>query len=110
VVRRVQSIEEDCVNVRVTAEVTVGALDDGNRAVLAADKFDFELDEQCQEYSECGGLTEFTKAGKAIFDVEYKTGLTLNCAQFASLSINALKKDLDLIGAGDSGYLRLTCP
>jgi hypothetical protein len=74
------------------------------------DKFDFELDEQCQEYSECGSFTEFTKAGKAIFDVEYKTGLTLNCAQFASLSINALKKDLDLIGAGDSGYLRLTCP
>jgi len=74
------------------------------------DKFDFELDEQCQEYSECGSFTEFTKAGKAIFDVEYKTGLTLNCAQFTSLSINALKKDLDLVGAGDSGYLRLTCP
>jgi hypothetical protein len=35
-IRRVQSVEEDCVNVRVTAEVAVGALDDGNRAVLAA--------------------------------------------------------------------------
>jgi hypothetical protein len=28
----------------------------------------------------------------------------------ARLAINALKKDLDLVGAGDSGYLRLTCP
>jgi hypothetical protein len=74
------------------------------------DKFDFELDEQCQEYSECGSFTEFTKAGKAIFDVEYKTSLTLNCSQFGSLSINALKKDLDLVGAGDPGYLRQTCP
>jgi len=74
------------------------------------DKFDFELDEQCQEYSECGSFTEFTKAGKAIFDVEYKTSLTLNCSQFGSLSINALKKDLDLVGAGDSGYLRQICP
>ena len=74
------------------------------------DKFDFELDEQCQEYSECGSFTEFTKSGKAIFDVEYKANLTLNCSQFASLSINALKKDLDLVGAGDSGYLRQTCP
>ena len=35
-VRRVQSVEEDCVDVRVTTEVAVGALDDGNRAVLAA--------------------------------------------------------------------------
>jgi hypothetical protein len=34
-VRRVQSIEEDCVNVGVAAQVAVGALDDGNRAVLA---------------------------------------------------------------------------
>ena len=74
------------------------------------DKFDFELDEQCQEYSECDSFTEFTKSGKAIFDVEYKTNLTLNCSQFSSLSINALKKDLDLVGAGDSGYLRQTCP
>jgi hypothetical protein len=74
------------------------------------DKFDFELDEQCQEYSECDSFTEFSKAGKAIFDVEYKANLTLNCSQFGSLSINALKKDLDLVGAGDSGYLRQTCP
>jgi hypothetical protein len=74
------------------------------------DKFDFELDEQCQEYSECGSFTEFTKSGKAIFDVEYKSNLTLSCSQFGSLSINALKKDLDLVGAGDSGYLRQTCP
>jgi len=86
----------------------VTKLDRTNQRLV--DKFDFELDEQCQEYSECGSFTEFTKAGKAIFDVEYKTGLTLNCAQFTSLSINALKKDLDLVGAGDSGYLRLTCP
>jgi hypothetical protein len=74
------------------------------------DKFDFELDEQCQEYSECDSFTEFSKSGKAIFDVEYKANLTLNCSQFSSLSINALKKDLDLVGAGDSGYLRQTCP
>ena len=74
------------------------------------DKFDFELDEQCQEYSECDSFTEFSKAGKAIFDVEYKANLTLNCSQFSSLSINPLKKDLDLVGAGDSGYLRQTCP
>jgi len=74
------------------------------------DKFDFELDEQCQEYSECDSFTEFTKSGKAIFDVEYKTNVTLNCSQFGTLSINALKKDLDLVGAGDSGYLRQTCP
>jgi hypothetical protein len=74
------------------------------------DKFDFELDEQCQEYSECDSFTEFAKAGKAIFDVEYKTNLTLSCSQFASLTINALTKDLDLVGASDSGYLRQTCP
>jgi hypothetical protein len=35
-IRRIYAIQEDCVNVWVTPEVTVGALDDGNRAVLAA--------------------------------------------------------------------------
>jgi len=64
---------------------------DGQRLV---DKFDFELDEQCQEYSECDSFTEFTKSGKVIFDVEYKTNLTLNCSQFGSLSINASKRTL----------------
>ena len=33
--------------------------------------FDFELDEQCYEYMECSSLTPFTRAGKAVFEVEY---------------------------------------
>jgi hypothetical protein len=35
-IRRIYAIQENFVNVWVTPEVTVGALDDGNRAVLAA--------------------------------------------------------------------------
>jgi len=77
----------------------VTKLDRTNQRLV--DKFDFELDEQCQEYSECAASLSLPRPASDLH-VEYKTGLTLNCSQFSSLAINALKKDLDLVGAGDS--------
>ncbi|WP_078305518.1 endo alpha-1,4 polygalactosaminidase [Deinococcus sp. LM3] len=77
---------------------------------MMVEKFDGILNEQCQEYNECGALAEYTKRGKLALNVEYKQGLSLNCAQFTSLGVNSLKKDLNLVGANMSGYLRQTCP
>ena len=65
--------------------------------------FDFAVDEQCFQYREClssdnggFGLDEFTTAGKAVFEIEYR----LTRAQFCPAAIrdhfNALRKRLDL--------------
>jgi hypothetical protein len=77
---------------------------------MMVEKFDGILNEECQRYSECGPLAEYPSRGKPAFDVEYKSSLTLACSNFATLGVNALKKDLNLVGGAQSGYLRVVCP
>jgi hypothetical protein len=65
--------------------------------------FDFAVDEQCFQYHEClssqnggFGLDEFTRAHKAVFEIEYR----LNRDQFCPAAIrdhfNGLRKRLSL--------------
>lgn len=65
--------------------------------------FDFAVDEQCFQYAEClssqnggFGLDEFTRAHKAVFDIEYKLKLTQFCPAALRDHFNALRKRLDL--------------
>lgn len=59
--------------------------------------FDYAINEQCQQYNECGSYdTSFTAAGKAVFQVEYKLSLVKFCGQANSANRNAIKKDYDL--------------
>ena len=37
--------------------------------------FDWALNEQCFQYQECGLLTPFRNAGKAVMNIEYKLGV-----------------------------------
>jgi hypothetical protein len=72
--------------------------------------FDWALNEQCFEYSECGAYTaagSFLPAGKAVFDVEYN--VSPDCATAATDHMNAQKTDLDLVGATSSGYSYAPC-
>jgi hypothetical protein len=72
--------------------------------------FDWALNEQCYEYSECGVYTaagSFIPAGKAVFDVEYNVSPT--CAQADQDHLNAQRTDLDLVGATAAGYLYTPC-
>ncbi len=75
---------------------------------MMVEKFDGILNEECQRYSECGPLAEYISRGKPALDVEY-TG-TLNCSMASSLGATFIKRDLDLVGPNDSGYLRVVCP
>ena len=61
--------------------------------------FDFELDEQCYEYTECNTLTPFTRAGKAVFEVEYNEAPAAFCPTMRALGFSSMKKDLDLTAA-----------
>jgi len=77
-------------------------------ARLAA--FDWALNEQCFEYTECDAYTapgSFLPAGKAVFDVEYDTAP--GCSQASSWKMNAQRTDLDLVGIQDSGYTYQPC-
>ena len=58
--------------------------------------FDFALDEQCFQYSECSALRPFSRAGKAVFEVEYNLPPSRFCARANALGMMAMRKTLDL--------------
>jgi hypothetical protein len=58
--------------------------------------FDFALDEQCFQYSECGKLLPFIAAGKPVFEVEYTLAASKFCPKANAVNFNSLKKNLEL--------------
>ena len=71
---------------------------------MMVEKFDGILNEQCQEFNECAALAEYPKRGKLALNVEYNSGITLDCTLSNKLLINSIKKDLGLAGGTMSGY------
>jgi hypothetical protein len=65
--------------------------------------FDWALDEQCFQYTECGKLLPFIKTGKAVFEVEYSLPTSKFCPEANSLNFNSMKKHLNL------GVYRVPC-
>jgi hypothetical protein len=65
--------------------------------------FDWALNEECFQYSECDALTSFIAAGKAVFQVEYQGDSTSFCPTANTLGFSTMKKRLAL----DSW--RITC-
>ncbi len=62
--------------------------------------FDFALNEQCNQYRECGGYRVFLQAGKAVFNAEYGSSTSF-CAADNELNINGVLYSLQL---DDSAY------
>jgi len=58
--------------------------------------FDFVIDEQCNQYSQCGNYSSWQAAGKAIFNVEYKLGTSKFCPQDNSTNFNGILKNYSL--------------
>jgi hypothetical protein len=58
--------------------------------------FDFAVNEQCAEYTECTSLDPFTTAGKAVAEVEYNTDPATFCADAVKAGRSAAKMALDL--------------
>jgi hypothetical protein len=65
--------------------------------------FDWALNEQCFQFSECARLKPFTTAGKAVFQVEYDLAPSSFCAQARRLGFSSLRKHLKL------GAWRIAC-
>jgi hypothetical protein len=76
--------------------LSVALKNDVAQAAELESRFDFALDEQCFQYSECDLLRPFTGAGKAVFEVEYKLSPSNFCPQARTLGFMAMKKNLSL--------------
>jgi hypothetical protein len=76
--------------------LSVGLKNDLDQAAALEPSFDWILNEQCNEYSECGMLSSFTNKGKAAFNTEYSGSASSVCPQMATAKISSLIKDLDL--------------
>ena len=76
--------------------LSVGLKNDLDQIPDLLGSFDWALDEQCFEYSECDSLTLFIRAGKAVFEVEYNGNTSDFCSKANALGINSMKKRLRL--------------
>ena len=76
--------------------LSVGLKNDLDQAKDLQPFFDWALNEQCFQYKECGNLTWFTAAGKAVFQVEYELAPNAFCPTANSLNFNSLRKNYDL--------------
>jgi hypothetical protein len=84
-------------NLAHTYGLTVALKNDVEQVSDLAPYFDYAVNEQCQQYSECSGYTaNFINAGKAVFQVEYKLHLVKFCPLANTENRNAILKDFDL--------------
>lgn len=58
--------------------------------------FDFAVNEECAAYDECGELTPFVRAGKAVLHVEYEVPAAEFCADSRRLGLSSMEKKLEL--------------
>jgi Glycoside-hydrolase family GH114 len=77
--------------------LTVALKNDVEQVPDLAPYFDYAINEQCQQYSECGTYTtNFVNAGKAVFQVEYKLKTSKFCPPANADDRNAIRKTFDL--------------
>jgi hypothetical protein len=88
--------------------MSVGLKGDVDQALDLQPYFDWSLNEQCYQYSECGNLAAFINNNKAVFNCEYRKG-TAQCPTMISMHINSMTRDQNLVGPISSGYLRTPC-
>jgi endo-alpha-1,4-polygalactosaminidase (GH114 family) len=75
---------------------TVALKNDVEQIPDLAPYFDYGINEQCEQYSECGNYTTFVNAGKAVFQVEYKLSTSKFCPPANAANRNAIIKTFDL--------------
>jgi hypothetical protein len=89
--------DESLANLAHSYGLTAGLKNDVGQLSALAPYFDFAINEQCQQYTECSGYrTSFIAAGKAVFQVEYKLSTSSFCAKANAANRNAILKNLSL--------------
>ncbi len=86
-----------------TRALSVALKNDLDQVTTLLPYFDWALDEQCFQYTECAKLTPFIQAGKAVMEVEYNLKPAQFCARANAMNFNSLYKHLNL------GPFRIAC-
>lgn len=76
--------------------LSVGLKNDLDQAAALQPNFDWALNEQCKQYGECGTLSTFINAGKAVFNAEYSGSGSSVCPSMVNSKISSIIKNLDL--------------
>lgn len=76
--------------------LSVGLKNDLDQVVELLPDFDWALNEQCHQYSECHLLAPFVAAGKAVFGVEYELDPVDFCPAANAAGFSFQKKNWDL--------------
>jgi hypothetical protein len=77
--------------------LTVALKNDVEQIPDLAPYFDYAINEQCEQYRECGNYTTyFASANKAVFQVEYKLKTSNFCPPANAANRNAIQKTFDL--------------
>lgn len=76
--------------------LSIALKNDLDQTATLVQLYDFELNEQCFKNHECDKLQPFSKAGKAVFNVEYNLEPNQFCAEANRLNFNSLRKNLEL--------------
>ena len=76
--------------------LAIGLKNDLDQVTVLAPAFDFAVNEQCMEYSECGVLKTFTSAGKPVFHAEYNLATTTFCPKAVSMGFSSIRKRMSL--------------
>ncbi len=72
----------------------VALKNDVDQLSALAPSFDFAVNEQCNQYSECGGYSVFTNNGKPVFNAEYKKIWRTNANERAKMCAKAKAMNL----------------
>jgi hypothetical protein len=78
------------------AGLSVAQKGDVDQATQLQPYFDWTLNEQCGQYNECGALSAYSKAGKAVWIVEYSGFPTVCAIDYSVAGAAAMKKSVDL--------------
>ena len=76
--------------------LSIGLKNDLDQIPQLVSYFDWALNEQCFQYKECDTLLPFIRAGKAVFNAEYRLEPSAFCPQANALNFNSLRKKLEL--------------
>lgn len=73
--------------------LSVGLKNDVDQVAALANNFDFAVNEQCNQYAECGVYTAFISRNKAVLNAEYSS---LNCAATNAVNLDSVLYSLSL--------------
>jgi len=76
--------------------LSIGLKNDLDQVSALASSYDFAVNEQCFQYSECSVLSTFINQGKAVFGVEYELATSAFCTSANTQKFSFLKKTYDL--------------